>query len=95
MREEEGGGGAISNTTNGVVIKWLEGLELSAAVPKAVSLCPAAAHMCRWFFWTIHHSLHQKRCKVKTKKIRNIQESPFFTVCLNVTFTDNWQNLRT
>ena len=47
MRDEGGRGGAISNATNGVVIKRLEGLELSAAVPKAVSLCPAAAHMCR------------------------------------------------
>ena len=31
----------------------------------------------------------------KTNKIRNIQKSLLFTVCLNVTFTDNWQNLTT
>ena len=72
-------------------------LKLWAHVPIAVSSSTAAAHMYRWTPWTIHPSLassSRKNTKVETKKNRNIQLSLFFTVWLNVTFTDNWQDLR-
>ena len=70
-------------------------LKLCARVPIAFSSGPPVAHMYRWTLWTIHPSVVSSsriNSRVKAKKIRNIQQWLFFTVCLNVTFADNWQN---
>ena len=75
-----------------------ERLKQWARVRIAVNSYPAAVYRFRRTLWTIHPSLissSRKSARVKTMKIRKIQPSLFFTVCLNVTFTDNWKNLRT
>ena len=74
-------------------------LKFCALVPIASSSCPDTGHMCRWTLWTTIPSLvssSKQNTRVKKDKgIWNILQSLFFTVCLNVTFADNWQNLRT
>ena len=69
-------------------------LKLWARFPIAVSSCPTVAHMYRWNIQPSIDSSSRKTAKIKIKNIGNIQPLLFFTVCLNITFTDNWQNLR-
>ena len=39
--------------------------------------------------FTSSYSLAPKKCKDKSNRIKNIQQSLVFTVCLNVNLTDN------
>ena len=64
-------------------------LKLFVRVLIAVSSCPAAANLYMCTPRSNHPSSvssSRKNTRLKTKKIRDIQQSLFFTVCFNVTF---------
>ena len=61
-------------------------LKLWARLPVAISSCSPTIHPLV--------SSSRKNGRVKTNKITNVQQLLFFTLCLNVTFTNNGQNLR-